>query len=186
MKILFIALVSIFASSCAGVKVTSIQNPNIDFEKYNTFCWIQGCESKYQGPNYGNSPEKMQLLQSIIKGELESKGLTNDKNAPDLLVGFHVILEEKESILVNNSEIMDPYERQINFWEEYKDYYNQEIYMFLKGSLIIDLIDSETGSVIWQTTAQRYMGLDEQIDVNRMIKGVRKAFKNYPSKMDMP
>ena len=185
MKMLFIAFVTILASSCAGVKVASVQNPNIDFGKYNTYCWIQGCELKYQGPDYGYSPERMQLLQKVIKSELDSKGLINDKNAPDLLVGFHIIIEEKETSLATNPDMMDPYRQQISYWDGYSDDYNQQIFKFLKGSLIIDLIDSETGSVVWQTSAQRYMELGEKTDKNKMIKGVRKALKNYPSKMEI-
>jgi len=186
MKTLLIAFISmILASSCAGVKVASVYNPNIDFEKYNTFCWIDGCELNYQGPDYGYSTDRMQLLQTIIKGELESKGLINDKNTPDLLVGFHVLLEEKKSVLLRNPEMTNPYERQISYWDEYDEYYNREIYRFLKGSLVIDIIDSKTGAVIWQSTAQRYMELDETIDRNRMIKGVRKALKEYPTKFNL-
>lgn len=185
MKTLFIVLLTILASSCAGVKVASVQNPNIDLDVYNTFCWIQGCELNYQGPDYGYSLERMQLLQNIIKEELESKGLVNDENTPELLVGFHVILEEKESVYTKHPEILDPYVRPIHYWDEYEDFYNQEIYRFLKGSLIIDLIDSETGAVIWQSTAQRYMELDERMDKARMIKGIRKALKEYPSKLDV-
>lgn len=185
MNTLFIALVCILASSCAGVKVASVQNPNIDLEKYNTFCWLQGCELNYQGPDYGYNLERMQLIQNIIKEGLEPKGLINDENTPELLVGFHVILEEKESVYTKNPEMMNPYVGPISYWDGYEDYYNQEIYRFLKGSLVIDLIDSETGAVIWQSTAQRYMELDERMDKDRMIKGVRKALKEYPSKLDV-
>lgn len=185
MRTLFIALVTILVASCAGVKVTSVQDPNIDLDKYNTFCWIQGCELNYQGPDYGYNLERMQSIQNIIKEELESKGLVNDENAPELLVGFHVILEEKESVYTKHPEMMDPYVRPIRYWDEYEDFYNQEIYRFLKGSLVIDLIDAETGAVVWQSTAERYMELDEQMDKARMIKGVRKALKEYPSKLDV-
>lgn len=185
MRTFFIVLVYILVSSCAGIKVSSVQNPNIDLTTYDTFCWIQGCELNYQGPDYGYSLERMQLIQKIIRGELESKGLVNNENAPDLLVGFHVILEEKESVYTKHSEMIDPYIRPIQYWDEYESYYNQEIYRFLKGSLIIDLIDTETGAVIWQSTAERYMELDEQMDKDEMIKGIKKAFKAYPSKLDV-
>lgn len=186
MKTLLIAFINtLLVSSCSGVKVASVYNPNIDFENYNTFCWIDGCELNYQGPNYGFSLERMASLQKIIKGELKTKGLVNNENTPDLLVGFHVILEEKESVLLSNPEMTDPYERQISYWDEYDEYYNKKIYRFLKGSLVIDIIDSKTGAVIWQSTAQRYMELDETVDKSRMIKGVKKALKDYPSKLDV-
>ena len=185
MRTLFIVLVYILVSSCAGVKVTSLKNPNIDLNKYTTFCWIQGCELNYQGPDYGYDLERMQLIQKIIKEELESKGLINDENTPELLVGFHVILEEKESVYTKHPEMMDPYVRPISYWDEYESFYDKEIYKFLKGSLVIDLIDSETGDVIWHSTAERYMELDEQMDKDMMIKGIKKAFKEYPSKLDV-
>lgn len=185
MKSLFIVVLSVLATSCS-VRVASIKAPNSDLEKYNTFCWIQGCEVKYQGPDYGHSPERMQLLQNIIQKELESKGLVNDKNAPDLLVGFHVIVEEKEAVFERNPEMMNPYDRPITYWDEYGKFYSQEVHKFLKGSLIIDIIDSETGSVIWQTTAQRFMEINPQLSEHEMTKGVRKAFKEFPSKFDKP
>ncbi|WP_273565728.1 DUF4136 domain-containing protein [Maribacter halichondriae] len=185
MRTLFIALVYILASSCAGVKVVSVQDPKIDLNKYNTYCWIQGCELNYQGPDYGYNLERMQSIQNIIKEELESKGLVNDENTPELLVGFHVILEEKESVYTKHPDMMDPYVQPIRYWDEYESYYNQETYRFLKGSLIIDLIDSETGAVVWQSTAERYMELNEQMDKDRMIKGVKKALKEFPSKLDV-
>lgn len=185
MRTLFIVLVYLLVSSCAGVKVTSLQDPNINLNKYNTFCWIQGCELNYQGPDYGYSLERMQAIQNIIKEELESKGLVNDEIAPDLLVGFHVILEEKESIYTKHPDMMDPYVRPIRYWDAYDEFYIRETYRFLKGSLIIDLIDSQTGAVVWQSTAERYMELDEQLEKDKMIKGVQKALKEFPSKLDL-
>lgn len=185
MRTLFIILIYILASSCAGVKVTSVQDPKVDLNKYNTYCWIQGCELNYQGPDYGYSIERMQSIQNIIKGELESKGLVNDENTPDMLVGFHVILEEKESVYTKRPDMMDPYVRPIRYWDEYEEFYSREVYRFLKGSLVIDLIDTETGAVVWQSTAERYMELDEQMDKDRMIKGVKKALKEFPTKLDV-
>ncbi len=185
MRTLFIVLVFILASSCGGVKVVSVQDPKIDLYKYNTYCWIQGCELNYQGPDYGYNIERMQSIQNIIKEELESKGLVNDENTPDVLVGFHVIVEEKERVYTKHPDMIDPYVRPIRYWDEYDEFYSQEIYRFLKGSLVIDLIDSETGAVVWQSTTERYMELDEQLDKDRMVKGVRKALKEYPSKLDV-
>lgn len=184
MRTLFIALVCIIASSCTGVKVASVQDPKIDLNKFNTFCWIQGCEANYRGPDYGYSLERMQLIQNIIKGELESKGLINDENAPDLLVGFHVILEEKQMVYTKHNEMTNPYDRRISYWDGYGEFYNQEIYNFLKGTLVIDLIDSKTGAVFLQSTAERYMQLNELMDKDRMVKGVKKALKKFPSKLN--
>ena len=181
MKKLFIILLSLLASSCAGVKVASIQNPTIQFDQYKTFCWIQGCEQNYEGPDYGYSLERMQRLMDIIKAELEAKGLVHDENNPDLMVGFHMVVEEKEAILANSSQMMDPYERQITYWEGYADFYREEIYRFLQRSLIIDLIDAGSGEVMWQSTAQRYMELDQEISEEKMIKGVQRALKDFPS-----
>jgi hypothetical protein len=183
MRTILIALISILASSCAGVKVASIQDPRIDLGKYDTYCWIQGCELNYNGPDYGYNPARMQLIQNAIKEELDSKGLLNDQNTPDLLVGFHVLLEEKQSVNTKHPEMINPYDRPIRYWDEYDEFYNKEIYMFLKGSLVIDLIDSKTGSVVWQSTAERYMLANEKVEKDsKIIKGIKKALKSFPAK----
>ncbi|MCP4457389.1 MAG: DUF4136 domain-containing protein [Cytophagales bacterium] len=152
-KLLLLSIV-VLSANCVGIKVNSVYDTSIDFETYETFSWMQG-QTQYQGPKYGFSAERLETIQRTIKEELESKGFSNVESNPNLLVGFHIALEEKQTKLVNDSEMLNPYNEQIKYWDGHEDYYNQKVYNFLKGTLIIDIIDAKGGNVIWQGTAQR-------------------------------
>ncbi len=179
-NLIFSTIVALTLFGCTGVKVTTAFDPKIDFSQYQSFCWLQGCDVKYQGPDYGYDPSMFINVQQAIKEELESKGLVNDENSPDLIIGFHVIMEEQQSVIANSPEMLDPYHQEIRYWDEYDDYYTQEVYRFLEGSLVIDFIDAKKGNVIWQSNARRYMELIPDLDKEDIRKGVAKALKKYP------
>lgn len=169
-------------TSCAAVKVNSTYDQMVSFDDYKTFSFIEMKAIRYQGPEYGYSAERLGVLQEVIKEKIKSKGLILVETSPDLLVGFHTLIEEQESVLSNNKEMLDPYARRIRYWEDYEDYYNQEVYRFLKGSLVIDIIDSKKGNVIWQATARRYMEQTPSIDRKDIEKAIAKVLKKYPAK----
>jgi len=178
-KLLLLSIVA-FSTSCVGVKVNSAHDPSADFDKHQTFQLMDAADSQYQGPKYAFNAERFRTIKEAIQTELELKGLVNDAASPDLLVGFHVIVEEKQTTLIKDSEMFNPYSQPINYWDGYEMYYNQENYQFLKGSLVIDIIDVKAGKAIWQGTAQRYMENIPQIDEEDVRKGIRKALKAYP------
>lgn len=180
-NLLLIISMAVF-TSCAAVKVNSTYDQRVNFDDYKTFSMIETKGIRYQGPEYGYSAERIAKLQEVIREKFELKGLVHVDASPDLLVGFHAMIEEQESLLSNNEEMLDPYTRRILYWEGYEDYYNQEVYRFLKGSLVIDVIESKKGNVIWQSTARRYMEQTPNIERKDMEKAITKALKKYPSR----
>ncbi len=179
-KYLLIVLLPLLLSSCIGVKTSSAYDPKAEFDTYKTFGWLDGNTKNYQGPNYGSSTERMEVLKSVIQEVLESKGMIGTSDQPDLLVGFHTILEEKEVLLNKNDQMMNPYSRPIAYWEDYESYYNQELRRFLKGTLVIDLIDAKSDAVVWQSTASRYMEQQQNVTSSEMKKAIEKALKKFP------
>lgn len=182
MKNLLLIITMAAFTSCAAVKVNSTFDPRVNFDDYKTFSLIEVGDIRYQGPDYGYSAERMGILQEVLIAKLESKGLTHVKISPNLLVGFHAFIEEQETLLSNNEEMLDPYTTQISYWDGYEDYYNQGVYRFLKGSLVIDIIDSKKGNVIWQSTARRYMNQIPNVGRDDINKGITKALKKYPTR----
>ena len=181
----YIALFAVLLPACTGVKIKSIARPDADFTKYSSFCWIDGCEERYEGPDYAMSYEQMQQIKDAISKNLTNKNYQNDKNSPDLLIGFHVIVNEQQTTLSDNSDVLSPYENSINYWEGYESYFNQKkLYKFLKGSLIIDIIESETGSVIWQSTAVKYLELEQSLSEKQVAKYIEKAMKSFPDRIE--
>lgn len=176
-------LLVILFSACNSIRIKSISKPDTDFSEYNTYCWIDGCEERYEGPDYAMSYEQMQSIKEAITRNLNKKDYQNDVNNPDLLIGFHVIVNEQQTSLSDNPEILTPYKNSINYWDGYESYYNQnKLYKFLKGSLIIDIIEAGTGNVIWQSTAVKYMELEQSLTADQLNKYIEKAMKSFPER----
>ena len=98
MKHLFIVLLFLSLSGCA-VKVSSSYDETIDFNKYQTFCWLDGCEFTYTGPSYLDDSTTREYLKSAIIEELSRKGLQQNTEDPDLLIDFHVSIEDKTTVI---------------------------------------------------------------------------------------
>jgi hypothetical protein len=178
-KLIILAIISV-SSSCIGVKVNTAYDPTVDFKGYETFCWLQGCDNQFQGPNYVYNAERLKTIQGSIQQELESKGFVNEQNQPDLLVGFHIIVEEQQTTSVNRERLLDFYEQKVNYWDGYELYDNNEVYKFLKGTLVIDIVDAQSGNAIWQGTSRRYMESVPELDQEDIKKAIKKALKNFP------
>lgn len=177
----FFLLLIVVHTGCTGIKIKTISKPGTDFTQYKSFCWIDGCESRYEGPDYAMTKKQMNLIKSVIHDELITKNLINDVNNPDILIGFHVIVNEQQTTLTSSSEMLEPYDNSISYWDGYESYYSQQkLYKYLKGSLVIDIIESDTGSVIWQSTAIKYMELQESLSQEQLTKYIKKALRGFP------
>ncbi len=180
----FSLLLLVINTGCTGVKIRTISKPNVDFSQYKSFCWIDGCELWYEGPDYAMSPENMKAIRNSIHDELITKNFSNDLNNPDLLIGFHVIINEQQTTLSESDEMLAPYNNSISYWDEYESYYTQKkLYKFLKSSLVIDIIEAESGSVIWQSTAIKYMELQESLSQKQLKKYISSAMKKFPERI---
>jgi hypothetical protein len=175
-----IVLSLIFISSCTAVKTTSSFDKKAAFDSFTTIDWIQRTDDSFQGPDYAYNEERRELLKTVIQEVLVSKQLNFDASDPDLLVGFHAIVEEKRQLFTESKEMMNPYSTPISYWDDYENYYNREYGTFLKGSLIVDIIDTKTGRVIWQGAAKRYMENIPNVTRKDMQKAISKMLKDFP------
>ena len=182
MNRLIILTILLITVNCAGVKVRTASSPGFEAKNYRSFCWIDGCEQRYEGPSYALSVEEMLVIRELIGQELEAKHYVNDENAPDLLVGFHVVINEQQQLLTDSPDMSDPYEYPVSYWDEYSNYYQRDkVFKYLKGSLVIDVVDAASGIIVWQSTTQRYMKIN--LDVNKLAisKSIEKAMSDFPS-----
>ena len=102
-KLAIFILVGVIFTSCA-VKIRTVYDHQVDFRKYKTYCWMEGCEFKFSGPGYLSDTLLKANLQKSIINELKGKGLTQDNNNPDLLIGLTITLKDQQSIIYHRSE----------------------------------------------------------------------------------
>ena len=173
MKYLTILLFLISLASC-NVKVHTTQDNSVDFSKYKTFCWLDGCEFTYTGPNYLDDSLWRETIKDAIILELAEKGIVQDENSPDLLIDFHISVENESSVIYHHIE------NQYNFQPNYEA--DEEIIHYLKGTMIIHMVDKAQGKMVWSSESISYMSVHPELTERNFRKGIALTLKKFPSK----
>ncbi len=142
-----LALVMLIAlGGCSTMTVTFDYDNNVDWDGHQTYAWLAPVDSAEESP--AQSPLNSGLLDKRIREAVEyemgERGITPGDN-PDILVKYYLGTEEKV---------------QVTDWGyRYSDYYwgyggrQIDVYQFTQGTLVFDIIDAESKSLIWRGTA---------------------------------
>ncbi|HNP08086.1 MAG TPA: DUF4136 domain-containing protein [Cyclobacteriaceae bacterium] len=171
-QLLGILSLAIIFSSC-NVKVNSVYDKSQDFTEYKTFCWLNGCEFAFTGPSYLNDSLLREDIKGAIVAELLSKGLTQDDDNPDLLIDFHITMENETSVIYHHTD---------DNANEFKPFPNREVINYLKGTLIIDMVDKSKSAMVWRSEAIGYMDINPDLSEKNIRRGISLVLKNFPPK----
>lgn len=173
-KLLILLTIFTLALGSCATKVSTSYDQQTDFSRYKTFCWLQGCEFSFTGPAYLNDTLIIGRLQRVIIKEMEKKGMTYDAGSADLLLDFHVTVESKETQVYRFEQerynLLDPAD-------------TPDVYYYLEGTVIIDMVDRETGEMVWRSEAQRYLELNPDLSEANLQKGISIVLRGFPPKM---
>jgi hypothetical protein len=167
---IFILFVLLLAGCQLEVKDT--YDHAVDFTKYKSFCWMTGCEFKFNGPEYLNDSLLRENLKTSLIKELESKGLKEDKDNPDLLVGFTITVKDEQAIIYHRAEDSPVYYQPLDT--------EREVINYLKGTVIIGMADRKEGKMVWQSQAVAYMELNPDFSEKNIRKGIKMVLRNFP------
>lgn len=166
----FILIVLVLAG--CRMEIEENYDHSVDFSKYKTFCWMTGCEFKFNGPDYLNDSLLRESLKTSIIKELESKGLKEDTNNPDLLIGFTITLKDEQAIIYHRAEDSPVYYQPLET--------EREVINYLKGTLIMGMADRQESKMVWQSEAISYMELNPDFSEKNIRKGIKLVLKNFP------
>lgn len=175
---LILLVLSICVMSCS-YKVHTLQKPQVDFQSYDSWCWMNSCDPIYQGDAaYFNKKVIDEIYNSIAFNMHEKGYVQGDENA-DLIVVFHLKVKQEEVEVATQDYFESSPDYIGNNWirEEYP-----ELIRYLKGNIVIDVIDGETSEVIWKSSIVGYSGLYETPSRKNIWKNVRRAMKKLPEK----
>lgn len=172
----YLVIIQIFLCSCA-VKVNTFYDHTAPFAQYETFCWFTGCQFTIEGPDYlqKDSAAVESFKQAIVK-ELNGKGYRYDDQQPDFLVYLQIVVEEKQTTIASPINTDDSY----SWGRTYSEDFVEETYVYLKGSMILDIADASNSKMVWRSDAVRYLALNPEIDQKAITTGVKRALKNFP------
>jgi hypothetical protein len=65
---------------------------------------------------------------------------------------------------------------------EFKPFPDREIINYLKGTIVIDMVDKSHAKMVWRSEAIGYMDVNPDLSPKNIRKGIAIALKNFPPK----
>jgi hypothetical protein len=154
---------------CVTTQATT--SPNANLGQYRTFSFFQPTSANPKQLAFEQSPAG-QVVRDRVTSDLQSKGLTQSADNPDLLIAYHSKLEEK-------TDVTD--------WG-YGGYYwggpgGVTVDQYTQGTLLIDFIDPKTKQVVWRGTASAIVNHPDNPDTGKLASAVDKLMKKYPAEL---
>lgn len=148
-KLLLACMMTLFLAACAsGPTIVSNANPGTDFSSFQTYNFMQPLGTDRAGGV--RTPLSSRLVSSVNRA-LISRGLSLS-DEPDLLVDFIVATEERIDVRTTptHSVHRTHWNRGFSTWPTYSTTVRQ----YTEGTLIIDLIDPATNTLVGEGAAQ--------------------------------
>jgi hypothetical protein len=162
------------AAGCAtGMKIDTISTPGEAQRAtaYRTYAWLPQPAT----PDANHNPILDSHVRQAVDGELTKKGYRLASEKPDFLVGWHATTQAKANV-----QTVDTY---YGFrWgfavpETYVTEYQQ-------GTLIIDVVDGATRTLVWRGSAQADLGSNRSASdtVKKIEEAAKKIMERFPPK----
>lgn len=173
MKCIVFFTAALLTAACSPqIRVYSDHDPDYQVSNFKTFDWEQktDIEANRNPLQYNELNDKR--IKSAVLRELTSRDYIFSEESPDRIIHYHIVIDDQ-------SIVAEPYE---NFYGPYWTQTRTHVYPYREGTLIIDLMDPRTNSLIWRGWAT--VGLDmiapEQTE-EIISRVVAKVFKNFPA-----
>jgi tRNA U54 and U55 pseudouridine synthase Pus10 len=189
MKNLFlgaVAAIAVFAFAGCGAVAHIEKDESVNFSAIKTFGFV-GEQEKSLKDRHSNSIVDANLKSAVTK-ELAKYGLKEDKNNPDVLIDYNIMVEDnvkQQSDPVYTRSFTryfyNPYTRRITpvfYPSQMIGYQNYEI-PYKEGTLTLHIIDNDTNKLIWQgwTSDEVNSNNITSKQVAQSVKTIMKKFK---------
>ncbi|WP_080055831.1 DUF4136 domain-containing protein [Spirosoma aerolatum] len=183
MKALLIATTLLLTASslwAQDVTVEADKKLNIDFSKYKTYGWASQVDSKLDpGFYFLNDLELKDRIRNAVRFAMDGRGYKYTRQHPDLLVNFRVF--EKPVSIKGYTGYGTTYFGA----NEVRQPDDESTFEVKAGSLIINLVETKTGQVVWRGLASGLTntnGFDR--DQNKIKQAINLIFEKYSSRAD--
>ena len=152
-KLLLLTTVLVLTLTGCASGPTIIVNamPGADISSFQTYNFMQPLGTDRS--NGARTPMSTWLINSVSR-ELNSRGM-RQSDSPGLLVDFFVTTEERMDVRTTSSSMhsvhRSHWNRGFSTWPSYQTRVRQ----YTEGSLLIDLIDPSTSTLVAETAASR-------------------------------
>lgn len=182
--IIYLVLVGmIFTISCSSVKVHSDFDGSVDFTKFKTLEYMGWAE---ESDKILNQLQRDRIEKAFGK-EFESRGYTGVEENGDIVVSLFIVVDQKTSVTAyTNHYGMGGYGYGAGWGWGYGGMgmsastttYSESDY--LEGTLVLDVFDSKTKKLIWQSVGQKTIDENPKNSERNTAYVAEKMMKPYP------
>lgn len=186
MKRFFLFMLLALATFGCSRKIHIEREPNIAIEQYRTYAWNTLEVSNASHPFY-RSVELNQVIIREIDKVLAKKGFRRNIGNPDFLVDFHIFVEEQKFQNLVCGAGFYRGERYLPDLSQRMYCETPEIVNYDDGTLIIDIVDSDTRQLVWRGATNEIIdNPNYAADVFR--KKAKSILRKFPvqKKSDLP
>lgn len=168
-----VLLSALWLPACASVRVNSYAAPTLDVRAYRTYAW-DGAELGFTGdPRLDNNEFFQRRVQQAVEAQMGFRGYEKATSGPpDLTLHVHARVEQR----IDSSQI----DRDAGPCRE-----DCRAFVFDQGTLLVDLLDARTRSIVWRGWAERSLDgvIDDQAIMNQTIdRTVSTIFARLPAR----
>lgn len=187
-QIILLGLLTVLSATAA---LAQRSQQSVNTGQALTYNWIVPDMKTNQNPMYASSFSRHRIQTAFDKA-LETRGLTRNTQHPDLLLQFHTYTQRLRKNYYGGGgyPMMMGWGRfgwglPYGMYPYYGAYPGYGGYPYSStgtdGTLILDVIDTKTGNIIWQKAISGDVTNPNRLD-KRIDKGVRKLMKNFPAR----
>jgi hypothetical protein len=183
-RMLISSVVVLFPVAALAADVRVDFDRHKDFSKYRTFNVEIGPLFRADGAVDEQNTLAENRLRMAVNHELLARGIESTDIRPQLIIRISGREAERSQIISTGWSGYPRYwSRRWGYWRPYGfwgDYYG-DVYTrrYLEGSLTIDVIERETGALVYRAQVTDEVGKDRD---KQIVKAVDQAFKKFPVK----
>lgn len=139
-RFLMTAAVALVAASC-GVPMRGggYFEPDAEMDRYETFAYEQAMDTPSRDSRLANNRFFEERLHDAVTRELSWRGIYLDESDPDIVVHHHTSVADHALV----TEALDE-----------AGYPSEEVYEYEEGTVLVHLVDADTGDDLWLGWAQ--------------------------------
>jgi hypothetical protein len=172
----FISILSwhILIACAPGMQVYTDYDRDYSMRDYATYSWAEQSEIEAKNnPLYYNELTDKRI-KSAVNEQLAIKGYKLTSENPDLILHYHIVVEDRTEIQ------SDPYGYYGPYWMRTRTY----SYQYKLGTLIIDLMDAQNKNLLWRGWAVSV--LNQEYTPDKTEVNIRLAVTNILEKLPKP
>ncbi len=180
-NILTTFILTLFSATVVlGQEAYTGKKDNVDLSEYQTYEWVFSKENIPENQMIldgslmliYNNTSSSKVIKDAINTQLEAEGFKHDYNNPDMLVNFQVL--EKPTEL--RTFTMDTGWAFVGFGPKSTD---AKMVPVEAGTVIVNFIDADTGSLVWQGFASGAFDVSDMKDVSKLEAKVIAIFDEW-------